>query len=88
MIVLTEKDFLEAEKNGVSRKNLSQRFYHLGWDLQEAKTKKPIHRKVVNRRRDKQKEVRVKPKGPSLSDIEAKAREKRMSYGEYVAHYN
>lgn len=45
-------------------------------------------KRTVNRRSDNQKEIRRKFKGPSISEIEKKAREKRMSYGEYVAHYN
>lgn len=41
---LTEEHFKIAESNGISRKNVSQRYWDYGWDIEKAITK-PIEEK-------------------------------------------
>ncbi len=36
MYYLTDDDFAEAKKNGISWRNLYNRFYHLGWNVERA----------------------------------------------------
>lgn len=38
MYYLTEDDYLKAEKNGISRKNLYNRHYILGWSVEKSIT--------------------------------------------------
>lgn len=44
MDYLTPEDYAIAKENGISKRNLDQRFYMYGWSKERAITKKPVRK--------------------------------------------